>query len=85
MPGDLAKSMAVGKGREAPNTDPFLDPDNPELVDHRNMFKNSALGMWVEGVANAISSGARSAFLKGMCCLGFLFIYVIYYIINKVT
>ena len=56
-----ARSFPVGVGREAPNTDPFLDGDDPHLVQHRNALANTSVGRSLAKFVDAMQRGVRLA------------------------
>jgi hypothetical protein len=56
-----ARSFPVGQGRDAPNVDPFLDGDDPHLVQHRSLLANTALGRSLAKFIDAMKSGLRWA------------------------
>jgi hypothetical protein len=56
-----ARSFPVGKGRESPNQDPFLDPDDPHLVQHRSILSNTAFGRSLAKFVQQLQSGFKLA------------------------
>ena len=61
LSGEEAKSFPAGLGRDAPNSDPFLDPDDPHLVQHRNALANTVVGRSLAKFVDAMKSGIRLA------------------------
>ena len=61
LSGEEAKAFPVGLGRDAPNTDPYLDGDDPHLVQHRNALANTAIGRSVAKFVEAMKGGLRLA------------------------
>ena len=54
-----SRSFPVGIGREAPNQDPFLDGDDPHLVQHRNVLGNTSFGRSLSRFVDALKSGLK--------------------------
>ena len=80
LSGEEAKAFPVGLGRESPNTDPFLDGDDPHLVQHRNALANTAIGRSVAKFVEAMKSGIRLAtilFIVGLVISGIVGIVVL--------
>ena len=56
-----ARSFPVGQGRDAPNSDPYLDGDDPHLVQHRNALANTVVGRSLGKYVEAMKKGIRLA------------------------
>ena len=56
-----ARSFPVGVGREEPNQDPFLDGEDPHLVQHRNALANTVVGRSLGKFIDAMKSGLKWA------------------------
>ena len=49
----------MGVGRESPNNDPYLDGDDPHLIQHRNALANTVVGRSVAKFVEQMKSGIR--------------------------
>eukprot|EP00397_Hematodinium_sp_SG-2012_P002375 GEMP01002381.1.p1 GENE.GEMP01002381.1~~GEMP01002381.1.p1 ORF type:complete len:1402 (+),score=251.75 GEMP01002381.1:70-4275(+) len=58
----------VGRGREEPNVEPFLDPNDPHLMDHRRYLANSAAFVAAYNAFESSTSG-RTCCLLSCCCM----------------
>jgi hypothetical protein len=77
-----ARSFPVGKGRDAPNQDPFLDPDDPHLVQHRSILANTNFGRSFMKFVENLKSGFKIAtiiFIIGCVIAGIVSIIVFLY------
>lgn len=57
VPGDEATQYPVGAGRDEPNKDPFLDPDDPHITDHRNYFANTEIAQAIGNTVESVQQG----------------------------
>ena len=77
-----ARSFPVGKARDAPNQDPFLDPDDPHLVQHRSILSNTSFGRSFMKFVENLKSGFKIAtiiFIIGCVIAGIVSIIVFLY------
>ena len=59
LSGEESKAFPVGVGRESPNNDPYLDGDDPHLIQHRNALANTVVGRSVAKFVEQMKSGIR--------------------------
>lgn len=59
VPHDEAFQYPVGEGRKEPNQDPWLDPDDPHIVEHRNALANTAIARAAADVVEGVQAGAK--------------------------
>ena len=54
-----ARQFPVGTGRDPPNQDPYLDGEDPHLVQHRNALANTSFGRSMGRFIDALKSGLK--------------------------
>uniref|UniRef100_A0A7S4T5M2 C2 domain-containing protein n=1 Tax=Alexandrium monilatum TaxID=311494 RepID=A0A7S4T5M2_9DINO len=59
LPLDEAMERPVGRGREEPNEDPFVDPEDPHLKAHRSYVGNLAIVQTIRAAGAGILMGAK--------------------------
>jgi len=59
LPRDEAALRPVGEGREEPNEDPFLDPDDPHLKAHRSYIGNLAIVQNIQALGQSLFMGMK--------------------------
>merc|ERR1712046_560183 len=59
LPAEEAEHRIVGEGRDEPNEDPFLDPEDPHLKEHRNFVGNLAIVQNLAFAGQLIFSGVK--------------------------
>jgi hypothetical protein len=75
LAGEEAKAFPVGRGRDPPNLDPFLDGEDAHLLQHRDILANTVVGRSLAKFVEAMTSGIRTAtiiFIVGMVIAGII-------------
>jgi hypothetical protein len=90
LSGEEAKAFPVGLGRDAPNNDPYLDGDDPHLIQHRNALANTVIGRSVAKFVEQMKSGIRwmsILFIVGTILSGIagLIIFLVYIGVIKIN
>eukprot|EP00439_Symbiodinium_sp_Y106_P074663 s963_g14.t1 len=69
LPADEVRERPAGAGREEPNQDPFLDPDDPHLLAHRSRIANLAIVKNVKALAGGLLAGAQLLLMLKMIAM----------------
>ncbi|KAF4685379.1 hypothetical protein FOZ60_006591 [Perkinsus olseni] len=66
LPIEEASAMPVGSGRDTPNKDPYLDPEDAHLREHRSALGNTAFGRRAKELGESLMKGAKVMFYVWM-------------------
>mmetsp|Transcript_115744 Transcript_115744/g.275087 ORF Transcript_115744/g.275087 Transcript_115744/m.275087 type:complete len:1372 (+) Transcript_115744:34-4149(+) len=59
LPSDEVRERPAGAGRDEPNQDPYLDPNDPHLVAHRSRIANMKIIKNAKALAGGLLAGAQ--------------------------
>ncbi|KAF4669143.1 hypothetical protein FOL47_002706 [Perkinsus chesapeaki] len=68
LPIEEANAMPVGSGRDLPNRDPYLDPEDSHLREHRSALGNTAFVRQAKALGESLMKGARVLFYVWLAC-----------------
>jgi len=70
LPADEVRERPAGAGREEPNQDPFLDPNDPHLVAHRSRIANLKIVKSAKALAGGLLAGAQLLLMLKLIAMG---------------
>lgn len=70
LPADEVRERPAGSGREEPNQDPFLDPNDPHLVAHRSRIANLKIVKSAKALAGGLLAGAQLLLMLKLIAMG---------------
>eukprot|EP00913_Durusdinium_trenchii_P023564 g22140.t1 len=70
LPADEVRERPQGAGRDEPNDDPFLDPNDPHLVAHRSRIANMKIIKNAKALAGGLLAGAQLLLMLKLLAMG---------------
>lgn len=70
LPADEVRERPAGVGRDEPNQDPFLDPNDPHLVAHRSRIANLKIVKSAKALAGGLLAGAQLLLMLKLIAMG---------------